>query len=272
MAILKKKKKQSKASSKSKKGTSKTKRGTSKSKRGASKKKNPFLTRAGKISLQPLREELQVLVDQANARAEELIHWNMPSRALLEAQRSLARQTSRATDNELFRSDLKNRRAINREFARVHEFLNDYTSTMQGAKDLQSDFDRFSGHWGNDWEESGMDQDTRGRTFDLYRRVVEAAGGWERAIGLLKGKESLTGYGSENLVNNIYDMIENGYNDKEIISTALEQINAGIEAYEEMAKRQKADYDYGIVFDDETTTARRDFYTWRRRYRKENGF
>lgn len=229
---------------------------------------NNYRTRSGKVSLDPLREELEVLVTQANLRASELIASGLPSRALMEAQRTLARQSTRDQDI-LFRSDLKTRKQINREFARVHEFLNDYTSTLRGANDFKSDFDRFSGNWGDTWVEAGMDPEKRMRTFDLYRRVVEAAGGWERAIGILKGKESLTGYGSENLVNNIYDMIENNFSDGDIIAIALEQINAGIAAYEEMAKRQKADYDYGIVFDDETTTARRDFYTWRRRYRKE---
>ena len=223
-------------------------------------------TSTARISLKPLRAELQVLVDQANSRVHALIESGLPSRALLEAQRTWARQTSRAEEDELFKSDLKSRRQIEREFARVHEFLNDYTSTVRGAKNLQSDFDRFSGHWKTG---EGMNEQLRGKTFEIYRKVVEAAGGWERAIGLLQGKESLTGYGSENLVNNIYDMLENEYDEGTIIQIALEQVESGIKAYEEMAERQVSDYDYGIVFDDETAKERREFYTWRRRYRKE---
>ena len=241
--------------------------GSRKSKAGNSgSKTNPHRTRSGAISLKPLRDELEVLVNQANNRVHALIESGLPSRALLEAQRTWARQTSRANEDELFKSDLKSRRQIDREFARVHEFLNDYTSTVRGAKNLQSDFDRFSGHWktGED-----MDEKLRAKTFEIYRKVVEAAGGWERAIGLLQGKESLTGYGSENLVNNIYDMLENEYSEGLIIQIALEQVESGIKAYEEMAERQVSDYDYGIVFDDETAKERREFYTWRRRYRQE---
>lgn len=252
-------------SKKSSKTTPGAGRGKSKAKR-TYEANNQHRTRSGAISLKPLRDELQVLVNQANNRVHALIESGLPSRALLEAQRTWARQTSRANEDELFKSDLKSRRQIDREFARVHEFLNDYTSTVRGAKNLQSDFDRFSGQWktGED-----MDEKLRAKTFEIYRKVVEAAGGWERAIGLLQGKESLTGYGSENLVNNIYDMLENEYSEGLIIQIALEQVESGIKAYEEMAERQVSDYDYGIVFDDETAKERREFYTWRRRYRQE---
>ena len=219
-----------------------------------------------RVSLEPLRKELDVLVQQANTRVSQLLEQGLPSRALLEAQRTLKNMPTRVDDVELFKADLKSRKQINREFARVQEFLNDFTSTIKGAKNLQTDFDRFSGSW---YTGEGMNQDLRGKTFEIYRKVLEAAGGWERAVGILKGKESLIGYGSENLVNNIYDMLENNYAEGDIISIALEQIESGLKAYEDMASRQVSGYNYGIVFDDDTVQARRDFYMWRSRFRKE---
>lgn len=233
--------------------------------------------RGSRITLNPLREQLQVLVRQANERAQMLIEYNLPSRALMEAQRSWARQTSRAGDETLFKSDLKRRTQIEREFARVHAFLNDYTSTVEGAKDFTTDISRLTGQFGSKWNSAGtgqnyntdiIDEKIASKAFELYRKVIERAGGWERAVGMLKGKESLIGYGSENLIANIYDMVENEMDDDLIINIASEQIEAGLEAYEEMASKQRADYDYGVVFDDEDTKARKEFYMWKFRYKR----
>lgn len=224
-----------------------------------------------KRSLDPLREQLRVLVNQANKRANDILIAGKPSRAMEEARRSWSRLRSRAEDDELFKSELKTRKQINREFARVHAFLNDYTSTLTGAEDLLTDMTRLEGSWkeGVFKDNSGVrDEDISSKTFEIYRKVVEAAGGWERAVGLIQGKEGLIGYGSENLINNIYDMVENNYDEEEIMVIALEQVEAGIAAYEEMSSKQVADYDYGIVFDDESAMERKQFYIWRSQYRK----
>lgn len=228
-----------------------------------------------RVSLDPLREQLRVLVERANRKANELFSSNLPSRALLEAQRTLRRQTSRSDDSELFRSDLKSRRQINREFARVHAFLNDYTSTIEGAENFTSNLTNLKGAFGGQWKEttgenydtSRIDKELATKTFDIYRRVVESAGGWERAVGLFQGKESLIGYGSENLITAIYDMVQNNVSDESVMNIARDLIEQGIQDYQQMAAKQVADYDYGILFDDETAENRRSFYSWRRNNR-----
>ena len=111
----------------------------------------------------------------------------------------------------------------------------------------------------------------RSNTFEIYRKVIETAGGWERAVGLLQGKEKLTGFGSENLINNIYDMLENNFSEESIKEIALRQIQAGADTYAQMAKNQRLNYDYGIVFDDDSVTARRAFFSWRFDNRKKKG-
>lgn len=232
-----------------------------------------------KRTLDPLREQLSVLVNQANERVSQLIQGNLTSRALLEATRTRLRQSKRVDDDVEFRADLKTRREINREFARVHTFLNDYTSTVEGANDFQSKLSSYKGAFGSQWQAeygknydtSRIDSDKASIAFDIYRRIVEAAGGWERAVGIFQGKESLIGYGSENLIIAIYDMVENlpssSFNnepDREsfIIQRGLDIVNSGIKAYEEMAAKQVSDYDYGIVFDDETVQERRAWFAW----------
>ena len=255
---LSKPKKESSRSKSSKKSASKPSGYKSKSGKTLSEKQL-------KRSLEPLREQLKVLVNQANKRANDILVSGKPSRAMEEARRSWEKMPSRHGDETLFKSDLKTRRQINKEFARVHSFLNDYTSTLQGADDLTTNIHRLEGSWGKAFNPEVRDDALTSKTFELYRRVVEAAGGWERAVGLIKGKESLIGYGSENLINNIYDMVENNYDDADIMSIALEQVEAGLRAYEEMAEKQVSDYDYGVVFEDESAMERKNFFMWRRR-------
>ena len=244
------------------KSKGKTSSSRSKQRRTSSNKGKP------RVSLKPLRQQLQVLTDRANQRVDALVDQQLPSRALLEARRTLARQTSRLDDETLFRSDLKTRKQINKEFARVQAFLDDYTSTVQGANNFATDLEDLKGAFKG---KNGVDTDrinegVLDEVFDTYRRVTEAAGGWERAVGVFQGKESLVGFGSEVLINNIYDMIYNNMSQSDAISISLDMIDEANKRYEEMSKRQVSGYDYGIVFDDETAEERRRFYTWRRTY------
>ena len=226
-------------------------------------------------ALDPMRDMLRVLTERANERVDKLLESGKPSRALFEAQRTLKKQTSRADDEQLFNADLKNRRQINREFARVQAFLNDYTSTVEGAANFETDLSDLKGafkeyrNFNGDWDKIRLKESNLGDVFDIYRRVIESAGGWERAVGLFQGKESLIGFGSEVLINNIYDMVENGLDKGDIISNALDLIEEAHAVYERMASKQVGNYDYGIIFDDEETTARRNYFEQKFRRRQE---
>ena len=224
-----------------------------------------------RVSLNPLREQLSILTARANKLVDQLIESNKPSRALFEAQRTFRRLRSRKGQSTLFTAELKDRRQINREFARVQAFLGDYTSTVSGADYFTSDLSDLVGSFSNYNRglPHNLDEELLKEVFDTYRRVVEAAGGWERAVGLFKGKESLIGFGSEVLINNIYDMIENGYEASDIISIALDMINEAHRDYELMASKAVGNYDYGVIFDDEETTARRKYFERKFMMKKE---
>lgn len=231
-------------------------------------------------SLNPLREQLQVLVETANARAAEIIGLGLPSRALMEAQRTLKKQSSRVDDTELFKSNLRTRQQINREFARVQSFLSDYTSTAQGAYDFTTDLSSLKGAWGKQWmakaggltyDPSKISKEQVGEVFRIYRKLTELAGGWERAVGAFKGKESLIGYGSEVLISNVYDMYINNLYEGDILEIGYRMVTEAINDYDEMSEKARSDYDYGIVFDDETTRARRKYYERRYQWAKERG-
>lgn len=227
-------------------------------------------------TLDPMREMLKVLTDKANERVEKLIESGKASRALFEAQRTLKRQKNRVDDEKLFNSDLKDRRQIDREFSRVQTFLNDYTSTTEGAANFDTDLRDLKGafkEYRTDVVDSGksdrLNENNLDEVFDIYRRVIESAGGWERAVGLFQGKESLIGFGSEILINNIYDMVENNIDKENIITNAIDLIENAHNVYELMASKQVGNYDYGIIFDDEETTARRAYFEKKFRYRQE---
>lgn len=220
-----------------------------------------------KRSLDPLRAQLEVLVKEANKRVKKLSDRGLGSRALLEAQRSFKRMSSRDESEGLFKSDLKTRRQINREFARVHEFLNDYTSTIQGARnDRDIKMDHLKGAFGAQYKEeygvnydkSRINDEKAKLAFVIYRRVLERVGGWERAVGVFQGKESLIGYGSEVLITNIYDMVDQGISTANILNLGESMVNAAIKNYETMAEKMISNYDYGIIIDDEDAKERRE--------------
>ena len=248
-----------------------------KKKEPAVKEKGPDLRR----KLDPLREQLGLLVDQANKRVRDLEKSGIKSRALEEAKRSFNRLTSRKGEEDYFRANLKTRQQINREFARVQTFMADYTSTPEGAENIISNIRNLKGAFGGQWFESTgenydttrVDKDIAKEAFEFYRLTLEQAGGWERAIGIIQGSETLAGYGSENLIIAIYDMVANAREDKfdysKIISTARDIIETGSKNYATNAAKQISDEDYNLIFNDETAEDRQQYHfsslNWRKR-------
>lgn len=217
-------------------------------------------------SLDPIREQLDILVKEANSRVERLIESNVQSRALLEAQRTFKRLRSRNEREGLFKSDLKRRRDINREYARVNQFLTDITSTPEGVlKDSKVIETSLKGAFGAQWknvygvnyDKSRIDEDMAKDAFRIYRQLSEEFGGWERISGIYQGIEGLIGYGSEVLINSIYDMVRNNFQEESIMVIGREMIESAERRFEIMAEKMVSDYDYGSVFSDEEAIARR---------------
>lgn len=224
-----------------------------------------------KMSLNPLRTQLSVLVNQANEKVKILSDSGTYSRAIENARLSLSKQTSR-NQSILFTSALKTRRQIEREFARVQTFLADWTSSVEGAKSESRSLKYLEGKFGKvgekGWYDPSLNEDSAKKAFELYRRSIERAGGWERAVGLIKGKESLIGYGSENLIMSIYDMIDSGYSDNDVLDFSFEYIENGLAAYEQMAKQQVSDYDYNGVIFDMDSEAKKQWYVKRQKMKR----
>ena len=240
---------------------------------GSSKKKSNYKK---PHSLDPLREQLQVLVDEANARVKELQDAKLQSKALDEAIRS--RLKSWGEDYPMFRADLPRTRDIKRELSRAQAFLTDYTSTVEGAKAFSGGLTHESGLFGGQWRKVGMDgynedvvsKEDADLTFSVYHRAVEMAGGWERVIGYFRANNNgLIDYGSEQLINMIYDMVLNQREADEgvLLEQTYNYIEDMIHLYEDLSAKQRAGVDYGELVEDPDREAR--IARWRYQVERE---
>lgn len=226
-------------------------------------------------SLNPLREKLNVLTTKANQLVMELHEAGVSeqSRALSEARRTAIRFHSE-DEGQLFTSNLPRSVDIGREMARVQQFLGDITSTPSGvisdsvvtAQHLFGGQYRADGGYGANPDY--VDKETAEKVFEVYRKALESQGGWQRVMGWLGTRShGLQDYGSENLINAIYDMITNGTDD-EIFSSiedtsgealtdddridyyaikASQMIEEMIEESKNISELQQMGEDYGIL-------------------------
>lgn len=215
-------------------------------------------------SLNPLREKLNILTSQANERVKELREAGLDetSRALSEAQRTAIRFHS---EDQLFTANLPRSRDIGREMARVQAFLNDITSTPEGvikdadvvSRNLFGAQYRIDGGYGAD--PTRVSKETAERVFEIYHKALEAQGGYERVMGWIKSKYSgVSDYGSENLINKIYDMViksdefDSGeLREQDLIDDyaikASKLIEELIEEAKQISELQQLGEDYGIL-------------------------
>lgn len=244
---------------------------------GSTPKKKPRMTYAERMhqreKLEHYREQLEVLVEEANARVERLAGSSrLKSRALDAAIAS--RPESRDSNDELFKANLRTEKQIKRELSRVMTFLNDPTSLATGAERFTNDFTA-AGLFGGQYRANGgkgyntdvVDEDVGDTVLDIYHRAMEEAGGWERVMGYFKANSGgLLEYGSDNVINAIYDMVMQlgtGYSaQKRIRRRAVEMMTTMLSSYQEMAKRQRSGVDYGLIGYDETAEDRRSHWEW----------
>lgn len=225
-----------------------------------------------KAKLEHYREQLATLVNTANTRVQDLANTDFTSRALDAARQSLPE--SRDSNGELFTANLRTEKQIKRELSRVMTFLNDPTSLSTGAERFTEDLTA-AGLFGGQYRANGgpgyntdeVSQEVGEQVFDLYGRVLAQEGGWERVMGYFKANSGgLIEYGSENLINAIYEMtVQLGTSDsaqEEIINRATAMIDDMINSYQEMATKQRAGVDYGLIGFDETANDRRHHWQW----------
>lgn len=193
-----------------------------------------------------LRAELKIMVDEANRRLNSILKYGSQSRALDEAMRT--RVKAHKDSGDLFRADFSRTRELNREFARVNAFLSDYTSFARGAEDWTEHltFD-FGGQYSKGYDTSSIHHKRAERVFDLYHRIIEYAGGWDRAVGMFKKGDTKLEYGSDVLINMLYEMTVHGYDNEDILSRAWTMLDAQMDLYKELAEKMRNNVDYGPI-------------------------
>lgn len=229
--------------------------------------------------LDPAREKLSVLVNQANKIYERQQRNGEYSIGMLEAERTMVKVHKES--GKMFVSDLKRSREINRELGRVMTFLTSYNQVGE-----YSSFDHETGFFGANWrknggkgyDESRVDEEDAKMVFDIYHRVIEAGGGWERVIGYFRlMNPGIIDYGSENLINSIYDMVQNkeylnltGGNsvEGEIIARSLDIIDTMKEVYEGLAELQRSGNDYGSILTKEEMEQNRSYWNFLNKYKR----
>lgn len=221
-------------------------------------------------SLDPAREKLNVLTTEANRRYHELQSKGITSRALFEADRTLTkshREKYYEPNDELFTSNLKSTREINRELSRTLAFLNDPTSLTSGSEIYEQRLGeglfgaQYRKNGGPGYNEDVVDEFDAQMVFDIYHRILEEGGGWEMVVGWFQlMNPGLVEFGSENIINSIYDMVSNrnkitlseGIEDVsgEIMKRTLKLIDEMKSVYGNLAKLQLSGNDYGSILSD----------------------
>ena len=204
------------------------------------------------LSLNIFRDQLSKMAEQANYRASQLSGSSM---ALQEAQRTLPK--SRRADNQLFTGDLRTLRQMKREYARLQTFMSDWRSTPEGEQ-FYEDEERganfrgaFGGQWlskyGETYDKSKIDDEKAKTAFSLYHNLVEEFQGEDRARMLWNKDSSKISYGSENMIAAIYDMVNQGYSDEDIMNYAREKMEKNYLELQQYNEFSKLKYDYGIL-------------------------
>lgn len=242
-----------------------------------------------KRTLDPLRDQLNVLVEQANNMYIEQRELGINSRAAMEAERTLNKAGKEHFQKTFmpFNSDLHSQREIKRELSRVMNFLSDYTSTTEGGV---VEARQASGLFGGQWRKMGMagyDEEhvTKAEAdmvFDIYHRLLEDQGGWQRLFGYFKAvNPGIIDYGSDQLINAIYEMVQNQDSiyvpedmdvEGAIRARANDIVNNMIDNYMKISLLQRSGTDYGAIEDPEDAKRRKAIYEWglkREKYKED---
>lgn len=252
------------SSSESKKSGTKKSSGTSSGKtksKSSSAKSNG--SKAKKGSLSKARESLASYFEEANKRASRLKSEGIYTKAILNAEESLTQSGKKKYEEggELFNINAYHYADLQREAARVKEFLNDETSTpseseMRQAKNSEKYGDimgrDYYAMYGVNYDVSRLDTEKAKLLFSAYRKLEEAN------AAIMQGR---IGYGSDTLINDLLDLmvgdnkISDYMSDEDLIDKMVQKGQEYLTAWEKerenIARRDYSsqNWDYGALGD-----------------------
>lgn len=174
---------------------------------------------AERSNFEQKRKELEPIIDEANRRIGNIVNLGLQSAALSRVEEETGRPYLTLDDAETIPQLIT-------EATRARVFLNDKTSTIEGAKvyTAQLNAEEFRGKFGNQyhtWEHkfknfdtNSIDEEIAKRVFANYRKLEEL-----RAADIVGDGA----YGSENLIIAMYDAEIHG---EDSFDAGLDQLNA----------------------------------------------
>ena len=174
---------------------------------------------AEQLSFEQKRKELEPIIDEANRRIGNLVNLGLQSAAFNRVEEETGRAYLTLDEAETIPELIA-------EATRARVFLNDKTSTIEGAKvyTAQLNAEEFRGKFGNQyhtWEHKyknfdtkSIDEEVAKRVFENYRKLEEL-----RAADIVGDGA----YGSENLIIAMYDAEIHG---EDSFAAGLDQLNA----------------------------------------------
>lgn len=206
--------------------------------------------RAQKEYRESLRRELIERVEEANKRISQLIEEGLSdvSPAFKRAYESLP--SYRKGDNaEIFRTDLRTENTLQREIARVDQFLGDWSSSVEGSAYYNTE--RLKGAFGGQWlaetgetfDTSRIDKDFASIAFSMYDKLAEKYQSEDR-LRMLWNKDAHT-QDSDKLIMALYSMVEEGVSEEDVFQWASTILDRNYSEMLAMSQRQFMSYDYG---------------------------
>lgn len=174
---------------------------------------------AERLNFEQKRKELEPIIDEANRRIGNIVNLGLQSAALSRVEEETGRPYLTLDEAETIPQLIT-------EATRARVFLNDKTSTIEGAKvyTAQLNAEKFRGKFGNQyhtWEHkfknfdtNSIDEEIAKRVFANYRKLEEL-----RAADIVGDGA----YGSENLIIAMYDAEIHG---EDSFDAGLDQLNA----------------------------------------------
>lgn len=216
------------------------------------------------------RKKLQKYVDKANQMVSQLINAGRASApAITQAMATKSRRKDVNQDQLFSVSELRRKRDIEREAARIRDFLGDstsqlsesaFTDTSEQYREKREGFSAFSGHY---VDKEGRDRnywmEKYGKRFDLQRINEDAAKQAWRIYRQLESENptSIYGegaYGSENLIIAVYDMyMTSGKVGDEREEEIMEKLRQELKAHQDERLKPTKDFmsnrDFGVLED-----------------------
>lgn len=151
-------------------------------------------------SLPDMKKRLQSIINEANNRMKDIFELELYSYAQMKAY-------DEAGTNKFDISKKKTKEEVIEEITRARDFLQDYTSTIEGAKLFDAEYrsEQYIQLFGKGWatKENGMkaydtnsiDEETAKVAFRTYRKIEE------------KLYQSITSYGSDKMIAYVFSLI-----------------------------------------------------------------